>query len=253
MMKGYQELAQKSVFRFDDAYKIFKNKATTYGALSRLEKQGLVKKVRNNLYVSINPATKVAFASKYQIGSMIHEDSYISHSSALEYYGYQNQVSHICYVSSTHRFNSFECDDIMYKHIQAKSSKGVVKPPYTERLNITDVEKTVIDSIQSIDSLISLEQLIYSLEIIPRLDELKIIEYLEEYDIQALYQKTGYLLSLFHDIFLFSNSFFKLIKTKIHKGVVYLSSDAKLEGSFQKEYQIVVPKWLEDRGKHHDI
>jgi len=32
-MKGYQVLAQKVVFNFNDALEIFKNKATTYGAL----------------------------------------------------------------------------------------------------------------------------------------------------------------------------------------------------------------------------
>ena len=252
-MKGYQSLVQKVVFDFNDAFEIFKNKATTYGALGRLEKQGLIKKVRNNLYVSINPATGYAFATKYQIGSSINNDAYISHSSALEYYGYQNQVGRMCYISSSKRFNSFEYEGITYKHVSIKSNKGVIFPAYTKLIKITDIEKTVVDSIQMIGSNISLEELVYSLEIIPKLDEKKITEYLEDYNIQALYQKTGYLLTLFNDTFQLSEFFFESIKKKIHKSVVYISDDAKQDGIFIKAYQVVVPNWLEKRSELHEI
>jgi len=247
-MKGYQALAQKIIFDFSVALDVYKNKATAYGALSRLEKQGLIKKVRNDLYVSINPVTQTSFATKYQIGTSINKNAYISHISALEYYGYQNQVSNVCYVSSSNRFNTFEFEGITYKQVSIKSKKGVINPPYTQMIKITDIEKTVIDSIQSIGSIINLEELIYSLEIIPKLDERKLIEYLDAYNIQALYQKTGYLLSLFNDIFKLSISFFEFIKSKLHKSVVYLSGDAKQDGVFIKTYQLVVPKWLAERG-----
>lgn len=252
-MKGYQVLAHKVVFNFNDAFEIFKNKATTYGALGRLEKQGLIKKIRNNLYVSINPATGYAFATKYQIGSSVNKDTFISHISALEYYGYQNQVSNVCYVSSSSRFNTFEYEGINYKHISTKSNKGIISPSYTELIKITDIEKTVVDSIQTIGSIIGLEELIYSLEIIPKLNEKKIIEYLEDYNIQALYQKTGYLLTLFNETLMLSEFFFESIKKRIHKGVVYISDDAKQSGVFIKAYQVIVPKWLEKRGKLHKI
>ena len=252
-MKGYQELVQKIIFDFSDALDVYKNRATAYGALSRLEKQGLIKKIRNNLYVSINPVTQTSFATKYQIGSSINKNAYISHISALEYYGYQNQVNYICYISSSNRFNTFEFEGITYKQVSIKSKKSVINPPYTQMIKITDIEKTVIDSIQSIGSIINLEELITSLEMIPKLDEKKLIEYLEAYNIQALYQKTGYLLSLFNDILKLSESFFIIIKNKLGKSVVYLSEDAKQEGVFIKAFQVIVPKWLTKRGQYDEI
>ncbi|MFH0767025.1 MAG: transcriptional regulator [Bacillota bacterium] len=252
-MKGYPELALKIIFDFNDALDVFKNKATAYGNLSRLEKQGLIKKVRNNLYASINPVTQTAFASKYQIGSSINDNAYVSHISALEYYGYQNQVSHICYVSSSNRFNTFEFEGITYIRVAIKTKKGVVSPPYTQMLKITGIEKTVIDSIQTIGSIINLEELIYSLELIPMLDEKKLIEYLEAYNIQALYQKSGYILSLFNGMLKLSESFFVTIQNKMSKGVTYLSEDAKQDGVFISKYQVVVPKWLTERGQSHEI
>jgi len=252
-MKGYQDLAQKIVFNFNDALNIFKNKPTTYGALNRLEKQGLIKKVRNNLYVSINPSTGYAFATKYQIGSSINRDAYISHLSALEYYGYQNQVSHICYVSSYQRFNSFDYEGITFKHMPIKNNHGVVSPPYTELIKITNIEKTIVDTIQSLGSIVDLEELINSIDMLPKLDEHKIMTYLDAFQIQALYQKTGYLISLFNDTFKFSQLFFETIKKKIHKGVLYISDEAKQNGTFIKDYQVIVPKWLKERGTLHEI
>lgn len=252
-MKGYQELAEKIIFSFNDALEIFEIAPTTYGALKRLANKGLIKKVRNNLYVSINPVTHTTYASKYQIGSSMSDDAYISHLSALEYYGYLNQVNQVCYVSSSKRFNPFEFEGITYKHINVKTNMGVIVPPYSDKIKITDLEKTVIDSIYALGSTINLEELIYSLELIPSLDESKLLLYLDEYKIQALYQKSGYIFSLLNEELKLSESFFNTIKSKINKSVTYLSEEAKQDGVFIKEFQLVVPKWLNSRGQDHEI
>lgn len=246
-MKGYQELAQKIIFHYDDALKVFKNASTTYGALRRLAKQGLIKKVRNNLYVTINPVTGLAFASKYQIGSSIHEDAFISHLSALEYYGYQNQVSRICFVSSKHRFNSFEFEGITYRPIPSKYQEGVVKPPYTELIKVSDIERTIIDTIHTIDTYVNLEMLIESLELVQGLNHEKLLHYLDQYHIQALYQKTGAIMSSLNANLSSKKAFFDHLKGKIKQGVTYLDHQAKTEGVFNKDFQIVIPKWLLNR------
>ena len=88
---------------------------------------------------------------------------------------------------------------------------------------------------------------------IPKLDEHKIMTYLDEYQIQALYQKTGYLISLCNHTLKFSESFFASVKKKIHKGVLYMSDEAKENGTFIKDYQVIVPKWLEERSSLHEI
>jgi len=252
-MKGYLELAEKIVFDFNDALEVFEKAPTAYGALKRLSNKGFIKKVRNNLYVSINPVTHTSYANKYQIGSSISDDAYISHLSALEYYGYLNQVNQVCYVSSPMRFNPFEFEGITYKHLNSKTNKGVIEPPYSDKIKITDLEKTVIDSINGLGSVINLEELVYSFDLIPTLDENKLLSFLDDYSIQALYQKSGYILSLLNDGLKLSVSFFNTIKSKINKSVTYLSEDAKQDGIFIKEYQLVVPKWLVERGQNHEI
>ena len=88
---------------------------------------------------------------------------------------------------------------------------------------------------------------------LPKLDENKLIEYLDGYNIQALYQKSGYLLSFFNDILKLSESFFMIIQHKLGKSVTYLSEDAKQDGVFIKAFQVIVPKWLTKRVQYDEI
>lgn len=252
-MKGYQDLAGKVVFNFTDVVDIFKNKSTAYSALNRLTTKHLIQKVRNDLYVSINPVTQSPFANKYQIGSNIHHDAYVGYLSALEYYGYLNQVNHICYIVSTHRFNTFEFEGIQYKHIRPKVLTGVIQPTYTEKIRITDKEKTIIDCIYDIGNTINLEELMYSFDLISSLDESKLLKYLSEYQIQALYQKTGFLLHLINDNLKLSDDFYHTIQMNIGKSVTYLTEEAKQAGVFIHRFQLVVPKWLIHKGDMNEV
>lgn len=252
-MINYQDLAEKLVFNVDDSLKFFNNASAAYSAIKRFEKKGFIKKVRNNLYVAINPATNTPFANKYQIGSSINSSSYVSYMTAFEYFGFQDQVKNICYVSSYQRFNAFEFEGVTYKCVPIKVKEGVFTPPYTQKIRVTNVEKTLIDSIKKIGTNVSLEELINCVEFISVLDETRISEYLKAYNVQSLYQKSGYLFSLMNKKFKFSNNFFSAIKKNIKKGVVYLSEDAKFNGIFDKTYKIIVPKWLSEKYKEYEV
>ncbi|OHE46465.1 MAG: hypothetical protein A2102_04505 [Tenericutes bacterium GWF2_38_8] len=252
-MKGYKELSEKVIFTFDDALDVFKHKPTAYAALRRLNQKGFLMKIRNNLYSCINPITKSVYADKFQIASSINEKCYVSHHSAFEYYGYQNQVFNTVYVSSEKRFNTFEFDGILYQYEKSNSFNGVIEPPYTYKIKITDIERTIVDSFNHIDSISNLEELINNISLVPSLHPEKLLQYLEIYNLQALYQKTAYILSLFQDNLKLDQSLFEKLKTKIYKGVTYLNEESKFDGVYISEYQLVVPKWLSQRGQNHEI
>jgi len=252
-MKGYQELAEKIIFNFDDALGVFKHKATTYSALGRLAKTGMLKKIRNNLYAIVNPTIQGVYANKFQIGSCINDQCYISHLSALEYYGYQNQVMNVVFVSSPKRFNAFEFEGITFKHVKTNSMEGVVQPPYTIKMKISELEKAIVDSIHSLDSLVELEELLNSLEFIKPINEKKILHHLEGYHVQTLYQKTAFIFSLLNENMKPSISFMEEMKSKLNKGVAYLNEEAKYRGVFIKEFQLIVPKWIIKRGLDYEV
>ncbi len=252
-MKGYKELSEKVIFTFDDVLDVFKHKPTAYAALRRLNRKGFLMKIRNNLYSCINPITKSVYADKFQIASSINEKCYISHHSAFEYYGYQNQVYNTVFVSSEKRFNTFEFDGITYQYVKSNSFDGVLEPPYTYKIIITDIERTIVDSINQIDSISNLEELINNISLVPSINPEKLVQYLKIYDLQALYQKVAYILSLFQDSLKLNHLLFDQLKLKINKSIAYLNEEAKLDGVYISEYQLVVPKWLSQRGQNHEI
>jgi predicted transcriptional regulator of viral defense system len=252
-MNGYKDLSKQVVFSFEDALQIFEHKSTTYSSLATLRRKGLLKKIRNNLYSCVNPVTGTTFANKYQIGSNINDNCHISHTSALEYYGYQSQVRNILYVASKKRFNAFEFEGVTYKYVPSHTPEGVIEPPYTYKIKITDIEKTMIDTLHSIDSLINLDELVHSFRLIPSVNQEKLLHYLSRHDIQALYQRTAYILSLMKDDMGLDHSFFKNVRSKIGKGVAYLDADAKSDGVFINEYNLIVPKWIHERSQEHAL
>ena len=157
-------------------------------------KRNLVKKIRKNIYSVVNPTTGQLVATRYQIACAITDTAYISHHSAFEYYGLANQVFYEVYVSSQTKFNHFEYDHITYKYVASSMKEGVVEAKNTTGVRITDLERTVVDSIRDFNKIGGLEELLHCLEDIHYLDEKKLKRYLDIYNTKGLYQRVGYLL-----------------------------------------------------------
>jgi len=158
MVDVYRQLAQYPVFTIDEAQGITGNRKTAYFHLRQLARKGLIQKVRNNIYSAINPATGQLVASRYQIACAITASAYLSHHSAFEYYGLANQVFNEVYVSSDTRFKAFAFDHVTYRYIASKMNDGVVEARHTTGVRLTDLERTVIDSIQDVNKVGGLEE-----------------------------------------------------------------------------------------------
>lgn len=245
-MRGYTELAKMSVFSINDVEKLVWNKNTAYSLVNRLVKNGLAIKIRSRLYTCIEPQSNQPIASKYQIATAINESAYISHHTAFEYYGQANQVYYEVYVSSNSHFRDFEFNGFLYKFVQSKFSNGVISPKNTEGVRITDIERTVVDSIKDFDKIGGLEELLSCIEILTFLDSQKLLQYLYLYDLQVLYQKSGYILEHFKDSLKLPESFFEICKSKVGKSIRYLSSSITTDTAFNKEWKLVVPQNLFD-------
>ena len=246
MVQGYSELAKLSVFSIENAEKITGNKKSAYSLLARLMKKGLVKKIRNNIYSTVNPATGQIFATRYQIACAASPTAYISHHSAFEFYGLANQVFYEIYVSSETRFRDFQFDNISYKYIASKIHGGVCEAKNTQGVRVTDLERTVLDSIKDFKKIGGFEELLNCLEGVQFLNEEKLKQYLEEYDIQSLYQKTGYLLSHFKNEMQLSDAFISWCNEKIGKSTRYLIKDYDGPTCYDRVWKLVVPELLFD-------
>jgi predicted transcriptional regulator of viral defense system len=243
-MDVYTELAKYPVFAICDVNKLTNNEKTAYSQMDRLMKKGLVKKIRKNIYSVVNPATGQIVATRYQIACAITNTSYISHHSAFEYYGFANQVFYEVYVSSETKFNHFDYDHVTYKYVASRMKEGVVEAKNTTGVKITDLERTVIDSIRDFNKIGGFEELINCLEGVHYLDEKKLKRYLDIYNTQGLYQKAGFLLNHYRKDMQLSKEFLEYCKINIGKSKRYLVSEAKENSYYNSEWELMVPEGL---------
>lgn len=237
-------MAKYPVFSIDEVKQLTENEKTAYSQLNRLMKKGLVKKVRKNIYSVVNPTTGLIVATRYQIACAITNTAYLSHYSAFEYYGLANQVFYEVYVSSETKFNHFEYDNVTYKYVASRMEEGIVEAKNTTGVRITDLERTVIDSIRDFNKIGGFEELLSCLEGVQYLDEIKLKRYLDIYNTQGLYQKVGYLLDYYRKEMQLSKEFVEYCKTKIGKSKRYLVNEAKEDSYYNSEWGLMVPEGL---------
>jgi len=245
-MKYYSELAKMQCFTKTDLQKIVGNKNTTGSILKQYQKKNYIKQIKRNLYATVSLETDELIATRYKIASTITEESYLSHHTAFEYYGCANQVFNTVYVSGKTRFTPFEFEDIVYKYLYPRLTVGVVKNP--DGIRVTDMERTILDSINDFEKIASLGEVLQCLELIPYVEENKLLHYLQLYNKQFLYQKTGYLLLHLKNPLRLSDHFFDKCQHHIDQSIRYLhnefTSSKNSEVVFDKRWQLFVPKNL---------
>ncbi|SCW70883.1 Transcriptional regulator, predicted component of viral defense system [Ruminococcaceae bacterium YRB3002] len=239
-MNLYYELLKYPVFTMDDVQKYYNNINSSRSAVKRLLDKGLVTKIRRNLYTCISGETNAPVANRFQIAGRITSSSCVSHHSAMEYYGITDQVIYDVYVSSQTEFKSFQFDGYSYRFVKSKIPYGIDDVQFSGGVRVTDRERTVLDSIKDMDRIAGVEEVLSNVEGIRRISEVKLVKYLELYDNQFLYQKTGYILLQMQNQLGLSDAFFEMCKAKAGKSTRYFSSDYR-SGVFDSSWKLVVP------------
>lgn len=253
-MEVYKQLARYPVFTIKEVEQMTGNIKTAYSQLDRLMKKDLVRKVRANIYSPVNPVTMQIAATRYQIACAITDTAYISHHSAFEYYGLANQVFNEVYVSSETRFNNFVYENISYRYVASRINEGIDNARNTTGVRITDMERTVVDSIHDFNKIGGFEELIDCLEGIHYLDEIKLLKYLGAYRNKSLYQRTGYILQHYKNEMQISAAFLKKCRDKIGSSRRYLVNELTDNNIYSSEWQLMVPEDLfEITGQGGDV
>ncbi len=238
-MEHYIKLLKMGCFSREDVAEMTGNIRTADSVLYLHKKKGLITSIRRNLYTAISLETGHPVCTPFEIASFISPDSYISHHSAFEYHGMANQVFSDIYVSSSSKFTDFEFDGKNFVRIQSKMCDGVKT---IGKVRVTDVERTIIDSIKDFNKIGGLEELLRCLAMVTFASEEKLVKYLTIYNNQFLWQKNGYILSCFPNMKL-SDSFFEECKKNVQKSVRYLYEELKYEEpTFLPEWGLFVPK-----------
>jgi len=242
-MKHYEQLLSMGCFTWDELCRVVGNESTAQTLAYRYMKQGYIARVRRGLYVALDLLTKSSSVSKYRIASKISHSSCVSHYSAFEYFGFQNQVSYVVNVSSETPFANFDFEGITYSYISSRLSQGVTQQ--TDGVRVTDIERTVLDGINDFDKIMGLEELLRCLSLVPSLDEPRLLDYLAAYGKQVLYQKTGYLLESFKSELRLSDRFFAICAESVGESKRYLLRDrSRKDIRYDEKWRLVVPKNL---------
>ena len=239
-MKYYEKMVDMGCFSREDINSLTGNPDAAHSLLYDYTQKGLIERVRRDLYVTISLETKQPVRNRYAIASKISESSYITHHSAFEYYGCANQVYYEVYVSGDKYFSPFSYDGIEYKYIKPHISDGVVTA--ANGVMVTDIERTVLDSINDFEKIGGLEELLKCIQLIPSVKEDVLLKYLKLYDRKHLYQKTGYILEHFRDILCLSNDFFCECLKNIPFSKCYLyKTKRKFELELNSKWNMFVP------------
>lgn len=240
-MKYIETLHELKIFHKKDVVALTNDENAAKEILRRYNKQGFISKVRRDLYVATDLATKASIVSKFEIASEITPSSYLSYHGALEYHGLANQVFNELFISSRESFNNFHYNGIDYSFCQSKTEIGVMTPKTDTLIRVTNIERTVLDCINRIDLCGGIEELISCLSIITYIDENTLLEYLHHFNKQFLYQKTGFLLSYFKMEMRLSDIFFESCKSKIGKSTRYLT-DSNESDCYFKDWKLCAPQ-----------
>lgn len=243
-MNLYFELLKKPIFKVEDVNFYYHNMDSARSAIKRLMKAGMVAKIRNNMYTCISGETGAPVANRFQIASHITPTSYVSHHTAMEYYGITDQVFYEVYVSSETSFRDFTFDGYTYRYLVSKSLDGIDKPPYSGGIAVTDLERTIVDSVKDMDKIAGMEEVVQDIESIHRMQEKRLLKYLELYQNQFLYQKMGYLLWERKEKIGLSDDFFENCKVQMGKSKRYLTRD-QVGGRYDDTWRLVVPDGLQ--------
>ena len=240
-MNLYFELLKAPVFTVDDVNKYYDNIDSARSAIKRLIKEGMVAKIRNNMYTCISGETGVPVANRFQIASKITPTSYVSHHTAMEYYGITDQVYYDVYVSSETSFREFEFGGYTYRYVASKDMEGVETLALSGGIRITNLERTLVDSVKDMDKIAGIEEVLQDIESMKRMQEKRVLKYLDLLSNQFLYQKMGFLLSEHKEQMGLSDEFFDICKSQIGKSKRYLTRDMS-SGRYVNEWKLVIPE-----------
>ena len=244
-MDLYYNLLKYPVFSVETIQPYYNNKESARTAMKRLISKGMVTKIRRNLYTCISGETDAPVANRYQIASAITPTSYVTHHTAMEYYGITDQVFYEVYVASETSFNRFSFDGYTYRYVKTNFLDGIENVKFSGNIRVTDKERTILDSIKDMDKIAGMEEVIAGIQSVKRLNEAKLVHYLELYENQFLYQKAGFIFGQMKQELGLTSEFFSLCKIRAGKSTRYLSSDHQ-DGTFNSEWNLVVPGYIFD-------
>jgi predicted transcriptional regulator of viral defense system len=212
------------LFSHNDVLDLYPTMSSFSSFVFRSAKRGSVKQIKRGLYALVDPSTGNIYATPFQIVSRLFDDSYFSYHEALEYYGLANQsfVSRFTYLAHTYA-KDFEFNGVTYKAKKSPCNLQTFNRMREEGVRVVSLERAIVDSIDCPSLAGGLEEIEYALDNAPELDIQLVVQLLEHYNKNILYQKAGYLFEK-HFGGKIPNEFYKKCFEHVGNKIVYFES-----------------------------
>ncbi len=194
-MKRYDFFEMK-LFSLEEIQGEFNSAGAKFGALRRLEEHGETRKLTPGLYACINPDTQDICANRFEIATALRPDGYCAFHTALEYHGLAEPAGNEVQIISLKQNNAVVADGTVYNTYTNVFHGGVEETACNSLIRVTDLERTIVDCLDRINLAGGLDEVCNAIAKAGKLDESRMLEYLNGYDRKFLYKKAGYLLSL---------------------------------------------------------
>ena len=222
-MKYYEQMVAMGCFSFREAVQLIGSETAAFSLLNAYIRKGYVVKIRRGLYSAVNLVDHEPVADRFAIASALSETAVVSHHAAFEYHGCANQVMYEVTVTSESRFNPFAFGGYRYRRFAPSIAVGIQNN--SSRVSVTDLERTVLDGINDFEKDMGFEELIQCIKAVPMLNEQILVKYLDAYETQFLYQKTGFIMEHFREDFEISDCFLEHCRQNAGLSSRYLLND----------------------------
>lgn len=234
--KYYGEMHRLGCFTMQDVADIVGEQSTAAYVVNDYQRRGYIDRIHRNLYVVMDMETKQPALTRYQIGSRLFPDAYVSLYSAFEAWGYAPRTCGEVYVATESRFTDFRYNGVFYRHARRRDAD-------TEQVNgarVTGLEQTVVDSIHNFDKVAGLEGIAECIMRLPTLDMDKLLDCLERYGKGFLYQKCGYVLEQLQSYVKLPKAFYRECRERCPSTVRYMGKGAGV--IYCKEWGVYAPR-----------
>lgn len=217
-----------------------------WSRLRQGKKKNLLALIRRGVYMPVD------IDNKFIIGCNAVEDGVIAYHSALEYYLLQTQEFNELYIHSTQNFRTFEYLGETYSCKKLKFLHNVIKTVDSSgyALRVTSLSQTLVDCIYNINLAGGIEELMYAISECSAngISEIELLKCLELYDNKSLWQRAGFLFSMFNHRLHLSEDFFNKCKSAMGKNQSYIINPYFCN-SYNKEWNLCIPDNLQTRLK----
>lgn len=205
--------------------------------VANLAKNELLVRVENGKYFLIGFEKGRILSNPLFIATKIIYPSYISYFTALNFYGFTEQVPRTVFSATTRRKKSLEFNRTIFKYVTIKPEKffGYVKERIWDLdVLIADKEKSIIDSLDQMNcsgGFLEVSKSLYNAK--NEIDIDKLIDYAVKFQNKSLCSRLGYLLETF-------GVDTKDLSSYISKTFVKLDSDTPNSKLWNKKWRVNV-------------